>query len=286
MLSALGVAASGMVLSAVPGTASRTGSGLIALYEFNDGSGATVSDTSGYGTPLDLTIADPSAVRWHDGVLSVGSETVIEAASSSSKISNAVTSSDEISLEAWVDPVDTAQIGPARIVSISQDPYTRNITLGQGAADDGTRAEARLRTTATDSNGMPALSTAAGTLHNRLTHLVYTRDSSGNARLYVDGSLASAATVGGSLSNWDSALPLLLANEDTEDRPWLGDLHLVAFYDRALSGSEVAANYAAGADPDGTVSNEGTGQRPFWTFTDVALSDRSAVHVNAASGDL
>ena len=41
--------------------------------------------------------------------------------------------------------------------------------------------------------------------------------------------------VAGKLSGWDRNFRLSLANELTGDRPWLGELDLVAIYDRALT---------------------------------------------------
>lgn len=78
--------------------------------------------------------------------------------------------------------------------------------------------------------------------------MVYTRDSSGQARLYIDGAEVASTTVGGDLTKWDLTAPLALANEPTGDRPWLGTLHLTAIYQRALTPSEVEQNYQAGLD--------------------------------------
>jgi hypothetical protein len=50
------------------------------------------------------------------------------------------------------------------------------------------------------------------------------------------------------LTNWDAGYRLSLANEVTENRPWLGEFHLVAVYDWALSAVEVSENYNAGPD--------------------------------------
>jgi glycopeptide antibiotics resistance protein len=47
-------------------------------------------------------------------------------------------------------------------------------------------------------------------------------------------------------SNWDPALPLNLGNETTLSRPWLGEFHGVALYERALSHDEVRTNLSAG----------------------------------------
>ena len=40
-----------------------------------------------------------------------------------------------------------------------------------------------------------------------------------------------------------------MANELTNDSAWLGDIHLVAIFDRALSAEEVTGNFDAGANP-------------------------------------
>ena len=92
--------------------------------------------------------------------------------------------------------------------------------------------------------------------------MVYTRNASGAARLYLDGVLITSATVGGNLSNWNTSYPLLLANELTGNRPWLGTLHLVAVYDSALDAGLVLQNFSAGADaqshpaqPDGLAAS-------------------------------
>ncbi|MGQ9588888.1 MAG: apiosidase-like domain-containing protein, partial [Planctomycetota bacterium] len=74
----------------------------------------------------------------------------------------------------------------------------------------------------------------------RRTHIVYARDAEGNARLFVDGVLAAEARIRGDLSNWDEGFRLALANELARDRPWRGDLHRIAIYDRALPAEEVA----------------------------------------------
>jgi 4-hydroxy-3-methylbut-2-enyl diphosphate reductase IspH len=44
-------------------------------------------------------------------------------------------------------------------------------------------------------------------------------------------------------------LHLHLANEENADRRWLGSVHLVAIYARALTPEEVARNFDAGPCP-------------------------------------
>ena len=68
------------------------------------------------------------------------------------------------------------------------------------------------------------------------------------ARLYVNGDEVASSTIGGDLSNWSDTYRLALANELTENRPWLGNYHLAAVFEQALSAEEVNQNYAAGLE--------------------------------------
>jgi hypothetical protein len=222
--------------------------GLQVLYTFEEGSGTTVQDVSGVGVPLDLEVSDGAAVGWVSGGLVIHSSTVVASAGAATKVIDGARASNELTLEAWVQPGDTSQDGPARIVTLSQGPYSRNFTLGQGlwGSQPSDLYDVRVRTTATDNNGTPSLTTPAGLLTTELTHVVYTRGASGVARIYVDGVERVSGAVGGDFSNWDESFRLALGNELTGDRPWLGELHLVAIYDRALSQAEVSQNFEAG----------------------------------------
>jgi hypothetical protein len=225
----------------------RVADALLALYEFDENGGSVARDTSGHGEPLDLTVQDPSAVTWAPGVLTLHDPTALMSATSAAKVSDAVKSSNEVTIEAWVDPANLSQPGPARIVTISKSTSLRNLTLGQ----ESTYVVGRFRTSTTGNNGTsPATASGVGSLPNALVHLVYTRDVAGSATIYIDGAIGGTQTVTGTTStSWDSSYPLLLGTELGGNRPWLGEYHLVALYGRALSAAEVGANYAAGANP-------------------------------------
>ncbi|MFG0334732.1 MAG: LamG-like jellyroll fold domain-containing protein, partial [Maioricimonas sp. JB049] len=218
-------------------------SGLLALYLFDETQGAIVHDRSGVGQPLDLTIADPSKVAWNDGRLTIRAATRIASSKPAAKIVDAVRRSGALTVEAWLRPAGTKQSGPARIVTISGDPNRRNLTLGQ----DGDRFDVRLRTSSTSTNGIPSVATGSKTVDKDLTHVVYTRDRTGQARIFVDGRQQRDERVAGDLRNWDPSFRLALTNELSGDRGWLGDLHAVAIYGRALSPSEVAQSFRQGA---------------------------------------
>jgi hypothetical protein len=220
----------------------RVTAGQLVLYAFEEGSGTRVYDVSGFGTPLDLIVDDETAISWiTGGGLEIKSSTVIQSAGAARKVIDAVKASDELSIEAWITPANTTQRGPARIVTLSRDSSYRNFTLGQYLD----AYDVRLRTTETSYNGIPSLRTSYGSLASQLTHVVYTRDVFGAINLYMDGALVVSGTAGGDCSVWDD-YTLVLANELTGDRPWLGTYHMVAIFDRALDQAGVLQNFAAG----------------------------------------
>lgn len=221
----------------------RVANGLQVLYTFDEGSGTWVHDRSGVGVPFNLMVESEAAVSWiPDGGLAVNSSTIIASLGPPTKVIKSAKTSNEITLEAWVRPADVTQDGPARIVTLSRDFHHRNLQLGQATA----LYDVRLRTTATTSNGHPSLSAPLGSLTTELTHVVYTRIKTGLARIYINGQVVAERVVGGDLSKWNEKYHLALANEFVGSRPWVGEYHLVAIFDRALSEAEVSQNFQAG----------------------------------------
>jgi hypothetical protein len=215
--------------------------GLQVLYRFDEGTGDAIHDTAKRGPPIYLAIESQSAVEWSPGGLSIKEPTLVSSGVPVRRLIEAVMKSKAITLEAWLTPADTKQNGPARILTLSSGTGERNFTLGQ----DGDKFDVRLRTTKTDGNGMPSLSSPGGTVATRPTHVVYTRNAGGKTRLYLDGEEKASRDVGGDLSNWDNTFQLGLANEWTKDRPWRGTVHLVAIYNRALAAEEIKTHAKA-----------------------------------------
>jgi VanZ family protein len=175
---------------------------------------------------------------------------LIRHSSSVNRLHDALISGAGISVEVWVATKNVQQAGPARIVSYSKDPGLRNFTLAQERRD----LVMRLRTTETDLNGRPAL-TVTDVFHpDDPQHLLVTYNFF-EQRVYVNGHLRLRAPIpGGKFANWDPSYSLVLGNEATGNRPWLGKLFLVAIYNRALSEQEIWKNYAAGRFFDPAVS--------------------------------
>ncbi len=217
--------------------------GLLVRYDFRDGGGNIVHDRSGVGQPLDLVIDSTKNVRWSSDHLTITKASHIISKEPATKISDAVRKSNAISVEAWVKPANTSQDGPARMVSISSDTSHRNFTLGQ----EKDRYDARLRSSRTSTNGIPSTSTSAKSLKTELTHVVFTRDARGQARMFLNGRQTANRNVAGDLRNWDRGYRLILGNEQSKDRPWLGEFHAVAIYSRALSANEVLQRFRVGS---------------------------------------
>jgi len=166
----------------------------LVLYTFTAGAGDVVGDASRARGGITLRISDPSAVEWvKDGGLAIRAPVLIASVEPSAELSAAIAKTRAISIEAWVKPATTAQSGPARIVTLSQNPLQRNFALGQEADT----YEVRLRTTATSENGLPGVTTPA----REAGHVQATRDADGSyAMIYVPAAGQTVAVDTGRLS--------------------------------------------------------------------------------------
>jgi len=220
----------------------RVTDGLVALYGFEEAEGDTVHDSSRVGDPLDLKIREPQRTGWIPGAIEIRESTLIHSDGDAAKITDACRESNAVTIEAWLAPANTRQSGPSRIITLSRGSATRNFTFGQ----EGANYNIRLRTTERSENGEPSVSSKAG-VAEALTHVVYTRNADGKANVYINGQFNTMGTVPGDFSNW-LAFPFGLANEFDATRTWLGQLHLVALYARALTAEEVERNWKAGPE--------------------------------------
>ncbi|RMG86806.1 MAG: hypothetical protein D6714_03535, partial [Bacteroidetes bacterium] len=215
---------------------------IILMHDFSEGAGTTINDVSAFSTPINLSLENSNYTWTTDGI-TITAPNRAENLSPDLKMFNALTNTNEITVEAWIRPANTTQSGPARIISYSNGAYDRNFTLGQ----QGAQYVVRLRTTTNGQNGTNVV-LQGGTVTTAMTHVVFTRDASGTAVLYVNGVAVDTKTIGGDFSNWDSSYAFLLFNETGKNRNWQGTMNMSAVYDRALNASEVAENYNAGSE--------------------------------------
>jgi VanZ family protein len=124
-----------------------------------------------------------------------------------------------LSVEMWLTSNDAAQLGPARILTYSAGPYLRNLTIGQAAES----LVLRLRRDAADPNGRAGELILPGVFApNQPVHVLVRHDSSGTS-IEIDGVLRLlSADRPADFSSWNANFDLVLGNEATGDRPWLG----------------------------------------------------------------
>ena len=136
--------------------------------------------------------------------------------------------SDRLELALRVRSSVPEQIGPARILTFSLNPYERNLTVGQ----DGSDLIVRLRTAWTDENGM-----IDGNPVARIPRLFLTSDwidlviTIEPKRLWIrvgGEPVVDEALPMRPLETWDPSYRLALGNEFTGNRPWIGEIGQVA----------------------------------------------------------
>ena len=76
-----------------------------------------------------------------------------------------------------------------------------------------------MRTSKTSLNGIPALQSRSRSINEALTHVVYARGRSGNAKIFINGRLDRQQLVAGELENWDEQYRLAL-NEVSGGGPY------------------------------------------------------------------
>jgi glycopeptide antibiotics resistance protein len=89
----------------------------------------------------------------------------------------------QFTLAATVATADTSQSGPARIITISKDPYNRNLTLGQ----EGRDLVFRLRTPLTGKNGESPELVAPNIFADKNPHNLIVTYNGQSILLFVDG---------------------------------------------------------------------------------------------------
>jgi hypothetical protein len=208
-----------------------------------------VYDTSGYGTPLNLIVQDMSKAAWIFGVgLQLTGANKVVSQSAATKLHSALTASDEMTLIVRFTPANVTQTGPARIVSYSADASNRNFTFAQ----DQQKHLMRLRTSSGSANGTPNVESANVLQADTPQYAIVTYDGS-TVRLYRNGVLDGSAERTGSFAEWDSDYWFMLGNEETYGHSWLGTLHQVAIYDKALSPTQVTDLFNVDAGSAGSL---------------------------------
>lgn len=193
--------------------------------------------------PFDFSfIGKKNQVKWGDafpGIEFTGEGQIISN-SFLKPLYDSMVKSRGFSLEVWICPANNQQKGPSRIVSYSLSPNYRNFTLGQHGLD----LIMRLRTEKTNLNATEPMLVAGDVFANpKPLHIVVSYNFE-KQKVYVNGDLLISSDVpGGDFKNWDPEYRLVLGNEATGDRPWLGTISYVAIYNYPLDTQEVHRSY-------------------------------------------
>jgi len=217
---------------------------MIALYEFKIGQGFTAYDTSGVDPAMNLTINDEAMWMSNWGLSFDGDDDQAQASvEDSRKMYDLIGISGEYTVEAWVVPGNVTQ-EEAHIVGYSGGADRRNFTLGQTLYN----YDYFNRNTDTDNNGEEALSTADADedLQASLQYVVITYDPIDGRRIYVNGVFTGDLdpVASSSIGNWSDTFALVLGNEVSGNRPWQGQIRMLAIHDRALEQEQIDQNYA------------------------------------------
>ncbi len=184
---------------------------------------------------LSLPAIEGSEPVWSTGATKVNGAKKIDF--DRKKLTEQLRKTGVITVEAWIKPENLKQEGPARILTFSKNTNERNFTLGQ----EKDRIEFRLRTHQTSGNGLPGLATKPGSLKTEWTHVVFTRDKDGMARIYLNGDLAAQKSIPGDFSNWKSEFGFQIGDEFGGKRVWKGEIRSLAVYADPWSKGEIRA---------------------------------------------
>ncbi len=226
-------------------TGGRHERNVIAKWEFKTGTGTTAFDTSGVNPAMDLTLSGD--VEWVGGWgIQIRDGRAQATTTTSRKLYDLMAATGEYSIEAWLIPGNVTQDGPARILSYSGGTDRRNFTVGQTLYN----YDFLNRSSQTDINGEPALSTANADerLQAVLQHVVLTYSPTEGRRIYVNGEYTGDMDEqgGGSLSEWDDSFAFVIGNEVSGDRLWQGIVRMAAIHNRVLSDEQITTNFEAG----------------------------------------
>jgi hypothetical protein len=245
------VAAAGTDLKARALPDPRVTEGLRALYLFEEGKGRVIRDVSGVGSPLHLVAKDAGDIDWlPGGGIALRSPTLIASSGPATKIVGACRTSRAVTVEAWIRPAPVEK-GTLRYVVSLTGSRRESLAFGLGLNADIGSGPTTYRASLTTSKTMP-LSDLIPDLESAsivpaFAHVVFTRTAAGIAALHVDGAERASGPVEGDFSTWSDTLRVLLGDCSFEGtRPWLGEFHLLAFYNRALKPDEVSQNFEAG----------------------------------------
>jgi hypothetical protein len=228
-------------------TQNRVSDSLIVLFIFAQRKNDTIFDQSWYKNPANLNIYDTSMLEnVNSNYLRISRDNLF-ISNSSGKIREACQFSNEITLECWLKTSNAISTFPATLLSLENEQTVAfSLNCAKETSDsDRINYYINLTTNATDQKGKPDFAIEEPVETNTLKHIVFTHNSEGEETIYINKNPVATGFRPLKFDTWDDQYSLVIANNLTEDSPWLGDLYLCAIYNRALKPNEIVQNYYA-----------------------------------------
>ncbi|AFY56495.1 VanZ like family protein [Rivularia sp. PCC 7116] len=153
------------------------GNSAIAAYEFKGK--APYQDR--IGKQPDLLWNGESAIQNEQGVF-ISSNNWLKTATPVTSLSKSISKASEFTISTTLATNKTEQVGPARIISLSNDSFRRNFTLGQQGSD----LVFRLRTPLTGANASDVKLEVPGVFSDIQPHQIVITYSKSSLIIYVD----------------------------------------------------------------------------------------------------
>lgn len=248
---------------------------VIAKWEFREGEGNLVADTSGVQPEITLTLLNEYEWFGGWGVTLAASGRAQAAVSASSKLHQRIAVAGEYSIEAWIVPNNVVQEN-AWVFGYAGGPQSRNMLLTQTMYN----YDFYNRSTANnDGAGGPPTSTedADEIAQASLQHVVLTYDPINGRKIYVNGIDTNVVDDAGpgNLTNWSDAFALVMGSNFAGSSSWAGVIRMVAIHSRSLTPAQILQN-----------KDVGVGQK-FYLMFSVAdyVNDSGACRVNVDGVD-
>jgi chitodextrinase len=224
----------------------REEEGLQLLYDFACGNGNQIRDASGNDEPINLSISDPVATAWMPGQgLQILGETVVSSNDQSGRLSEALYTERELTMEAWIKPAQIFQSEPVPIITLTGEDSKRSLTLMHA----GNQAYFEYSVVFSDEEQPDfdeELVTDEKFINLTLQHVVFTQNKAGNATFYINGVEVYSGSFERTPFQLGENLNVLLSGTSGGAEPWYGTYYMVAFYNRALEKGEVLKNHQSG----------------------------------------
>ena len=203
-------------------------SGLVACWHFDENSGTTTGDSSGNGNDGTVNGAGWTTGRCGSALSFNGTNNYVEVPDD-----NSLHISDEITIEAWIKPTDTAQWRTiiSKFVGSRKDIYLFIYAGKLGVALDGPKS----------SDWRPDVPISTDTW----THVAVTYDGS-YLKLFKNGAESASKGASGILSLATNTNSLYIGKNTMWGEYFKGTIDEVRVYGRGLSPEEIRAHHEVG----------------------------------------